>query len=115
MASGRKPQSGDGTPPTKYDVRGSTAITDQAHNVVTVWANKAKAERLDKDANDIKALAEQDAVVSVEKQRNGPFEGRLKLWCDEGSFRFTDDRFSAIDPYPIEDEFETHETRQEAA
>jgi twinkle protein len=42
VAHCRKPQAGEDKPPTKYDVRGSAAISDQAHNVITVWANKAK-------------------------------------------------------------------------
>jgi twinkle protein len=29
-------------PPTKYDIRGSSAISDQVQNIVMVWANKAK-------------------------------------------------------------------------
>jgi len=101
VAHCRKPQD-ESKPPTKYDIRGSAAISDQAHNVVTVWANKAKKAKLDQQPNDEEALAQPDALVIVDKQRNGQFEGRVKLWVDEASMRFCDDRISAIEPYAME-------------
>lgn len=97
----RKPQSGEERPPSKYDIRGAAAISDQVANVVTVWANKAKREALDKNANDEEALKKADAIVSVEKQRNGAWEGKVQLWFDEASLRFCDDRTSAVEPYVL--------------
>ena len=98
----RKPASGDESkPPGKYDLRGSAAISDQAHNVVTVWANKAKKAKLDANINDFDAMAENDATVTVEKQRNGKWEGRVKFWFHEPSLRFTDDRLTPVEPYQI--------------
>jgi len=101
IAHCRKPSAGDDKAPTKYDVRGSAAITDQAHNVVTVWANKTKVAKLEKDPNDIKALAEIDAGISVEKQRNGSYEGAVGLYFDQASLRFCDTRGAAVEPYDI--------------
>lgn len=96
----RKPQSGgDERMPSKYDLRGSAAISDQAHNVVMVWANKAKQAKLDKDPNDMEALSQPDAVVEIAKQRNGEFEGKAALWFHRPSMRFADDRSSRIEPY----------------
>lgn len=96
----RKPQSGaEDKPPTKYDLRGSAAISDQASNVITVWSNKAKRAKLDQNPHDDEALHLPDAAVTVEKQRNGAWEGRLKLWWDDASLRFVDDRTSPIEPY----------------
>lgn len=96
----RKPATGaEDKPPTKYDLRGSAAISDQASNVITVWSNKPKKSALDKNPNDEDALQQPDAAVTVEKQRNGPGEGRVRLWWDEGSLRFMDDRHSAVEPY----------------
>ena len=97
VAHCRKPQD-DSKPPTKYDLRGSAAISDQAHNVVTVWANKAKAAALEKDPNDSQAGEQPDALVTVEKQRNGSYEGRIKLWFDGTSLRFMNDRHSRAVP-----------------
>jgi len=96
----RKPQSGaEDKPPTKYDLRGSAAISDQASNVITVWANKPKAAKLKVNPYDDEALQQPDAAVTVEKQRNGAWEGRIKLWWDEASLRFVDDRTSPMEPY----------------
>ncbi len=103
VAHCRKPASGDeNKPPTKYDVRGSSAITDQAHNVITVWANKDKARKLAEDPQDSAARQLPDARVAVEKQRNGQFEGAVKLWFNEPSMRFFDDRYEAVKPYRLE-------------
>jgi len=102
VAHCRKPASGaEDRRPTKYDLRGSAAITDQAHNVCVIWSNKAKAAKLTANPHDEEALALPDAVVSVEKQRNGAFEGPLKLWFDEASFRFVDDRITSVQPYAL--------------
>lgn len=101
IAHCRKPQD-ETKPPTKYDLRGSAAISDQAHNVVTIWANKPKKSKLEQNPHDEEALAQPDALVTVEKQRNGAFEGRAKLWFDEASMRFCDDRQSAVGPYRME-------------
>ncbi len=93
IAHCRKPQTGEDKPPTKYDLRGSASISDQAHNVITVWANKAKKGRADQDVTD------PDAFITVEKQRNGRFEGRAKMWFDEMTFRFCDDGVAPVVPY----------------
>ena len=87
--------------PTKYDVRGSAAISDQCPNVITTWANKAKKQALEQRPYDEMALAEPDQLVSVEKQRNGDFEGRIKLWFDHHSMRFKDDRLTTVQPYQL--------------
>lgn len=97
----RKPQHGEDKPPTRYDLRGSAAISDQCANIVIVWANRAKREALEKNPNDGEALAKPDAMVSVEKQRHGPWEGKVALWFDETSLRFCDDRLSAAIPMDL--------------
>ena len=105
IAHCRKPQD-DTKPPTKYDLRGSAAISDQAHNVITIWANKAKKAALEVDPMDQSAADKPDALVSVEKQRNGAWEGRVKLWFDETSLRFANDRTTAIEPYVLQQDAE---------
>jgi twinkle protein len=94
----RKPQD-DSRPPTKYDLRGSAAISDQAHNVITVWVNKPKLTKLQSDPNNEVAKQEPDMFIGVEKQRNGEFEGSVKLWWHKPSMRFMDDRVSLVHPY----------------
>lgn len=96
IAHCRKPAHGEDTPPTKYDLRGSASISDQCANVVTVWANKEKARKV--AMGDLSVNDDPDALVTVEKQRNGTFEGRVKLWFDDPSLRFCDDRHSRVLP-----------------
>lgn len=92
VAHCRKPATGEDKPPTKYDLRGSAAISDQCSNVVTVWADKGKKpEEHDKP----------DALVTVEKQRNGAFEGRIRLWWHAASMRFVDNNTGSVGPYVI--------------
>lgn len=99
----RKPNTGDESkPPSKYDIKGTGSISDQAHNVVMVWSNKAKKAALEANPYDMKAADEPDAVISVEKQRNGAWEGRLKFWFDESSMRFAEDRTQPIEEYVFE-------------
>ncbi len=100
VAHCRKPAAGgEEKPPTKYELRGSAALSDQAHNVITVWANKAKKAKLEANPHD-PCQNDADALVTVEKQRNGSYEGRIKLWFDEGCFRFKDDQ-SMAEPYRL--------------
>ncbi len=96
VAHCRKPQTGENHPPTKYDIRGTSAISDQVSNVVTVWQNKAKTAALEANPHDTKAQEQADALVSVEKQRNGEWEGKVKLWFHSPSLRFCDDRLSRV-------------------
>lgn len=99
IAHCRKPASGDeGKPPSKYDLRGSAAISDQCHNVATVWANKAKQQEMSQ--GNYARRPEPDAMVTLEKQRNGAWEGRVKLWFDEASMRFVDEQGPAA-PYVL--------------
>lgn len=100
VAHCRKPQD-DTKPPTKYDLRGSAALSDQAHNVITIWANKAKAAKLEADPMNVDAGNMPDALITVEKQRNGAWEGRLKMWFCVSSLRFTDRRTEFVEPYAI--------------
>ena len=76
--------------PSKFDAKGSGAITDQVDNVLCVWRNKAK------EADDAKAL-EMGAVLTAEgpdfllicdKQRHGNWEGRWALWGDRNTWHF---------------------------
>lgn len=102
IAHCRKPQVGEERPPSKYDLRGSAAISDQMHNVVTVWSDKAKKSAVEQGIADEAIMDRPDALVTVEKQRNGAWEGRLKFWFHEPSLRFCDDRLSRVLPYVLQ-------------
>lgn len=102
IAHCRKPaQGGEERPPSKYDLRGSAAISDQAHNVVMVWLDKSKKAKLEANPGDLSLRDIPDALVTVEKQRNGRWEGRVRLWFDDSSLRFMDDRISPVQPYAM--------------
>lgn len=107
VAHAKKPGAdGESRPPTKYDIRGSSAISDQSHNIVTVWMNKAKRSEMEKplQSQDMEILSKPDHAVTIEKQRNGDFEGRFSLFFDARSLRFTDFDGAAVEPYPMETE-----------
>lgn len=98
----RKPgNGGEANVPTRYEIRGSSAISDQAHNVMAVWMNKAKYAKLEENPNDFEAHAEPCAVVKCDKQRNGKWEGAMALWHHGPSLRFCDDRTSPVRPYTM--------------
>lgn len=72
--------------PTKYDYKGSGAITDQVDNVISVWRNKAKEKKREEGKGvDEK---EPDALLICDKQRNGEWEGSIGLWFDRPSMQY---------------------------
>lgn len=82
----KKPSSDDAKP-SKYDFKGTGAITDQPDNVIAVWRNKRK-ER-DRQARKLVSETEPDAMLIVDKQRNGEgWEGNIGLWFDRASNQF---------------------------
>lgn len=66
--------------PGKFDVSGTTMITNIADNVVTVQRNKRKeAERLKAQPKE-DVINMPDAFLNVSKQRHGQWEGSIGLW-----------------------------------
>ncbi len=101
VAHCRKPLD-ENKPPTKYDIRGSGAISDQCHNVLLVWDNKAKRAEAEKSYPNPDKLCKPDALVCIDKQRNGSFEGKCGLVFDARTLRFCDSELAAVDPYCLE-------------
>lgn len=79
---------GDERLPNRMDISGTAAISDLVDNVLLVWRNKRKERTRDagKQVNE----EDPDSVLICDKQRNGDWEGRVKLWFDRGSQKFTD-------------------------
>lgn len=77
----------EGTP-GKMDVSGHADLTNMPDNVFVVWHNKKKQKAIeDQDhAHD----REPDGLFICEKQRNAEWEGKVKLWFDRVSLRFSD-------------------------
>lgn len=84
--------------PTSYDINGSAAIPNIAHNVLVVYRNIAKEEALQlaRTKGDFPKeqalLTEPDAFLYVRAQREGDGERPMKaLWYDaKGSWQFRD-------------------------
>lgn len=76
--------------PGKFDIKGSGAITDLVDNVFIVWRNKPKEKAL-RETGDNKP-DEPDAILALEKQRNGEAEGRYGFWFDHGSMQYLEAR-----------------------
>ena len=73
----------EGKRPNKYDVSGSSAITDLVDNVLLFWRNKPKeAERR---AGGSRLAQEPDAVLMCCKQRELGEEPEFALWYDKDS------------------------------
>lgn len=74
--------------PTMFDVEGSGGICKPPDNIITVWRNAEKAERIQKakDAGDDTKLKDAEALpdgmFAVSKQRHNGKLPRLKLWFD---------------------------------
>lgn len=81
----RKP-SDESHKPSKYDYKGTGAITDQVDNVISVWRNKAKERK--REAGAAVEDKEPDALLICDKQRNGEWEGNIGLWFDPNSQQF---------------------------
>jgi twinkle protein len=79
---------GDERLPTRLDISGTGAISDLVDNVLIQWRNKKK-ER-DRDAGKAIDESDPDAVLVCDKQRNGEWEGRVKLYFNPESQRFSD-------------------------
>jgi twinkle protein len=95
---------GEDKPPTKYDIRGSAAISDQCSNVILVWQDKAKrakqtAAQLTGQPTGEDLLNRWDAILAIDKQRNGEVEGKFGLFFDDATLRFTDNPLTAVEPY----------------
>lgn len=73
--------------PTKYDFKGSGAITDQPDNVIAVYRDKGKEK--DRKAKKMVSETQPDTLLIVDKQRNGEgWEGLIGLWFHQQSNQF---------------------------
>lgn len=79
---------GDERMPTRMDISGTAAISDLVDNVLLIWRNKKKERDID-SGKDVDP-AHPDAVLICDKQRNGDWEGRVRLYYDRQTMRYTD-------------------------
>lgn len=86
------------TLPNKFDVKGSSSVTDMVDNVWIVWRNRNKEKKLSelltarppKPELIEEEQSKPDAVLLLAKQRHFDWEGKVKLWLKPGANSFTD-------------------------
>jgi twinkle protein len=78
----------DETRPSKFDLRGSSSITDQVDNVLILWRNKAKEHAIQQ--NKPLDAGVPDAMLLCEKQRNGEAEEWYSFWYHNDSQQFVE-------------------------
>ena len=84
-------QQNDENPPTKMDLKGSGSVADQVDNVILMHRNKKKEREV--EAGNVVDQSIPDAYLAIEKQRNGEYEGVIRLWFDKNSQQFTDQAY----------------------
>ena len=89
VAHARKGRSEDETP-GKMDIKGTGAITDMVDNVYIIWRNKGKeaAQTSGDNSKIADSLNKPDCIITCSKQRNGEWEGFIKLWFDKASLQY---------------------------
>lgn len=100
VAHVRKPAGAE--KPSRYDIRGSSTISDQADNVVMCWRNRPKEDAIEDGKADAFIEGEPDLVLKIAKQRHAPFEGSFRLWKHSKSMQFLADKHDAPMPYAFE-------------
>ena len=88
--------------PSKFDSRGSGTITDQVDQILTVWRNKKKHEKLRINAADPEWVDSPDALLVCDKNRHGQWEGKVALWHHDKSLQYTPDKRNM--PIPLLDD-----------
>jgi len=87
---------------SKFDVMGSSDITNLCDNVISVFRNKSKEQDLvkldDKTPEEIEAIKNKyDCFVQVSKQRHGVgWEGNVGLYFKPETFQYKETRFATI-------------------
>ena len=81
-------QQNDEHPPSKMDLKGSGSVADQVDNVILMHRNKKKEREI--EAGNVVDQSIPDAYLAIEKQRNGEYEGVIRLWFDKNSQQFTE-------------------------
>ena len=89
----RKPSEAIERMPTKWDIKGSSSVSDLVHNVIVLWRNKAR------ELEPAKNPEAPDQMLDIQKQRNGEFEGRIQLWFDPRSLQFLQNQGAFAKPY----------------
>jgi twinkle protein len=94
VAHSRKGAADGGSPETE-DVKGAMEIGANAFNIITIWRDRKSEDAIQKfeqsgkhdDAD--KLRGKPGVILNVAKQRNGDFEGKVGLWFNTETYRYT--------------------------
>jgi twinkle protein len=76
------------TVPEAEDIKGAMEIGANAFNIVTIWRNR-KIEDVGGDPSNRPDMTEEPGVtMNVAKQRNGDFEGKVKLFFNTKTYQY---------------------------
>lgn len=75
--------------PGKYDIAGSSTISNLAFNVIIIHLNDEKQKA--RDDNEFVDFRDPDGFMNIAKQRNGEFTGLWGFFYDNDSLQWTDD------------------------
>jgi len=68
------------TMPNIFDARGSGTVVDQVSQLLTVFRNREKEDKLITNPEDPKFKDAPDCIISCGKHRHGSWEGAINLW-----------------------------------
>lgn len=85
----------------RSSVYGTGRIVDQADNLIILWDNKDRHQEKRKPENmrNTKIMDMPDFMLSIQKQRNGEFEGDVQLWLHEDSLQLVEYETARPVPY----------------
>jgi twinkle protein len=86
----------------KFDVKGSSSITDQPDNVFIAWRNKKKEDEAVLAEPRESVMSEPDGTLRCAKQRHGEWEGKIALWFDRDSMQFVGQKNASPIIYDLE-------------
>jgi twinkle protein len=74
----------------RYAIKGPTEISDIADNVLLMVRNRNKAREMEKppEERDEKKIHQSDGHLTVDKQRNGEWDGEIHLWFHRESMQY---------------------------
>lgn len=76
----------------KYSIRGAAVVTDQADNIIILQRNSVKEKDFDEKGFDQRTdETEPDSTLTIAKQRNGSYQGRIPLWFSPNFMAFCTD------------------------
>lgn len=85
--------------PNKMSIKGAGSITDMVDNVFIVWRNKPKEKKIRE--GDMSVINEPDALLILDKQRNGEHEDSYAFWFHPASFQYIEDRLAMPKQYRV--------------